>query len=71
MDYRLKVDEWQNLTPAERVRRCRLMAEEVQALATAASSDMRHHYMKVAEQLLQLAIAIAREAARTSDAERS
>ena len=65
VEYRFKVDEWQNMTPAERTRRCRLMAEEARALATGASGDLRRRYLGIAEEWLQLAIEIEYVAAQT------
>jgi hypothetical protein len=51
-------EEWNNLTPAKRARRCRLMAQEARSLATRASPDLRLHYIQIAEEWLQLAIEI-------------
>ena len=64
MEHRF-MDEWKNLTPAQKARSCRRMAEEPRALATGASSDLRLHYIKIAEQWLQLAIEIESVAAQT------
>lgn len=33
VEFRFKADEWEGLTPAARVRRCRLLAGEAQTLA--------------------------------------
>ena len=55
MEYRFTSDEWKALTPAQRVRRCHLMAEEVQALATGASADLRLSYTCIAEEWMKLA----------------
>jgi hypothetical protein len=65
VDHRFKPDEWENLTPAQRARRCRLMAEDARALASGASSDLRLHYIKIAGQWLQLAIEIENVAIET------
>ena len=41
MEYQFKSDEWKNLSPAQKARRCHLMAEEAEALAEGASPDLR------------------------------
>jgi hypothetical protein len=62
MESLFKAEEWNRLTPAERVQRCRLMAAETRALATVASSDLRLHYSNLTEEWLQLAQEIERAA---------
>ena len=58
MDYRFKADEWKNLTPAQRARRCRLMAEEAQALAKGAPPTVAEAYLRIAGEWLTLATEI-------------
>jgi hypothetical protein len=60
VEYRFKAEEWKNLTPQQRARRCRLMAEEAQALAKGASPKLRLSYAKIAEDWLKLADDIER-----------
>src|SRR5688572_19525254 len=55
MEHRFKSDEWKTLTPEQRVRRCHLMAEQAQALATGASADLRLSYTCIAEEWMKLA----------------
>jgi hypothetical protein len=60
LEYRFKADEWNALTPAERVRRCLLWAVEAQELAdrappklAAAYQDIADHWAKLAEEIEQ------------------
>jgi hypothetical protein len=62
MDYRFKADEWKDLTPGERARRCRFMAREAQALANAASPDLARAYKKIVDDWQKLADEIERAA---------
>ena len=55
MEHRFKSDEWKNLTSEQRVRRCALMAEEVQALAAGAPEDLSLSYRRIAEEWTKLA----------------
>jgi hypothetical protein len=58
MDYRFKADEWKELTPAQRARRCRLMAEEAQELAKGAPPNIAESYLRIAGEWLTLAMEI-------------
>ena len=58
MDYRFKADEWRDLTPAQRARRCRLMAEEAQELAKGAPTSIAESYLRIAGEWLTLAVEI-------------
>ena len=58
MDYRFKADEWRDLTPAQRARRCRLMAEEAQDLAKGAPPTVAEAYLRIAGEWLALAMEI-------------
>ena len=53
MDHRFNADEWNALTPAERVRRCRLWAADAQEMAKKA-------YQKIADQWATVAREIER-----------
>ena len=56
MDFGFEAEEWSSLTPTERVRRCRLLAGEAQALADSASSpELKKRYQQIADQWAQLA----------------
>jgi len=65
MEYRFRSDEWKTLTPEQRVRRCHVMAEQAQALATGASADLRLSYTCIAEEWMKLAGDIERAAITT------
>ena len=58
MDYRFKADEWRDLTPDQRARRCRLMAEEAQELAKGAPPTIAESYLRIAGEWLTLAMEI-------------
>jgi hypothetical protein len=55
VDYRFKSDEWERLTPAERIYRCRVMAEEARQLSNNASPDFKQVYLDLADQWSKLA----------------
>ena len=62
VEYLFKADDWQKLTPAERARRCSLLAEESRQLAgDGASVDVKETYLELAMLWLQLAGKIHRE----------
>jgi hypothetical protein len=56
---RFKADEWNTLTPRERVRRCPRRAAEAQALADKASPELKQIYQNMADQWATLAREIA------------
>ena len=60
MEYRFKAEEWKDLTPAQRAHRCRLMAEEAQAMAKGAHSEVAASYLRIANDWLKLADDIER-----------
>jgi hypothetical protein len=62
MDRRFAADEWENIGLFERIRRCTILAEEALKLAENASPAMRGGYLKLAEQWLDLAAEMHREA---------
>ena len=55
MEYRFNAEEWSRLKPEERMRRCRLWAEEGQKLAQGAHPKMAAHYLSIAADWLKLA----------------
>ena len=55
MQYRFNAEEWRGLATAERVRRCRLWAEEAQKLAQGAPPKMAANYLSIAADWLKLA----------------
>ena len=61
MQYRFKATEWKDLSDAERVKRCRLMADEAVALAHLTSPDLAGSYLRLAEDWRILAIDIERQ----------
>jgi len=54
VDYRFKAEEWNALTPAERVRRCRLWAVEAQEIADKAPPKLAATYQDIADQWAKL-----------------
>lgn len=62
MEFRFKSEEWKNLTPSQRTRRCHLMAEEARALAEGASPDLKLCYTRIAEDWMSLGDEIERAA---------
>jgi hypothetical protein len=60
MEYRFKADEWDTLTPGERVRRCRLWMAEAQKLADSASPELKQTYQNIADQWATVAREIER-----------
>ena len=58
VDERFKAEDWEKLTPEEKARRCRMMAEQAKALANNASPQLAKTYMAIAEDWLKLAVEI-------------
>lgn len=61
MEYRFKADEWEKLSTVDRVKRCRLMAEQAQALAVKAEPRIAETYLKIATDWLTLASEMERK----------
>jgi hypothetical protein len=62
MEYRFNASEWVNLSPGERIKRCRILAYEASALGrAAASTEMKRMYLQLAEDWQGLAQEIERE----------
>ena len=55
MEFRFKADEWERLPPAERVRRCALLAGEAQTLANHTTAHMKALYLELALQWKMIA----------------
>jgi len=53
-----KSDEWERLTPSERIYRCRVMAEEARQLSNNSSPDFKQAYLDLAHQWSKLASTI-------------
>jgi len=65
VEYRFKADEWASLNTAERIQRCRRMAEEARALAENAPLSLSEAYLSIASDWLQLAAEIERGGERS------
>ena len=61
MELRFTADEWEKLSPPERIRRCRLLADEAEKLAAAAAPALRAAYADLAQQWRTLANEMAQE----------
>lgn len=64
MELRFTADEWEKLLPPERIKRCRLLAEEAEKLAAAAAPGLRPAYADLARQWRTLANEMTQEIAR-------
>ena len=62
MEFRFNADEWQRLTNEERVRRCRLMAQQALTLAEQAPPELREGYLSLSDDWLKLGLEIERTA---------
>ena len=67
MEDRFNAKEWDRLTPAQKVRRCKVMAAEAQTLAESAPPKIREDYLRLATQWLTLAQDIALQAQSSGD----
>ena len=65
MEFRFNAEEWEGLAPAERVKRCRILAHEAQKLAEHSESHMRALYLQLAMQWAMLAEEMERSNAAT------
>jgi hypothetical protein len=61
MESVLKAEEWRQLTTAERIRRCRLLAQEARDHAEGASPILSGFYSDISAQWLKLAVVIDAE----------
>ena len=55
MEIDFEPEEFFDAPPAERIRRCRLMAEEALKLSSTASPEAREDYVNLAKQWVKLA----------------
>lgn len=55
LEFRFNAEEWQGLSNEERVRRCRLMAEEAITLAKGAPPELKEGYLSLSRDWLKLA----------------
>lgn len=60
MDHHLEPDDWAELNPAERVRRCRVMASEAQRFSSGTEGEIRNIYFALSLNWLALANEIER-----------
>ena len=67
MEYRFRAEDWMNLSPENRAKRCRLVAEEAHVLASGAPKHLAASYLRIAEDWTALAIEI--EQAATANAQ--
>ena len=61
MDYRFKAEEWEQLTPAERIRRCRLLAAEAMRMGQLSTRRLKLLYADISAQWTIIADEIERE----------
>ena len=54
MAFPIDIKEWQQLSAAEKVQRCKIWAEEARKLAEDATPDRRDAYLRIAEDWEQL-----------------
>ena len=55
MEFRFNAEEWETLSPAERIRRCRILAHEAETLADHSAEHMKAIYLELAMQWKNLA----------------
>lgn len=55
MDHRFDSDEWDRLTPTQRIDLCRLMADESRKLSARATPELERIYLNLADQWSALA----------------
>ena len=58
----IEANEWNRLDAAERIERCRIMAEEAMDHAASCSPSMKQAYLSIAEEWLELASEITQSA---------
>jgi hypothetical protein len=61
MEIMLKAEEWRKMTTVERIRRCRLLAQEARNDAERASTTLSPFYSDMSAQWLKLAVVIDAE----------
>jgi len=55
VEFRFNADEWEQLAPSERVRRCRTLAEQARQLSMRATPELKRAYLDLALQWSALA----------------
>ena len=65
MEFRFNAEEWQTLSPAERIRRCRILAGEAETLAEHSAEHMKTSYLELAMQCKSLAEEMEQHADKT------
>jgi len=55
VEFRFNADEWEQLAPSERVRRCRTLAEQAHRLSKRATPELKRAYLDLALQWSALA----------------
>jgi len=61
LDYRFEADEWEQLTPAERIRRCRMLAEQALILGRSSTRRLKLLYADISAQWSIIADEIERQ----------
>jgi len=61
LDVRFTAQDWEGMTPSQRIERCTEMADEAMKLAHTASQRLAQAYLQLAEQWLRLANEIGAE----------
>jgi len=61
VELRFTAEEWEKLSPKERIKRCRLLADEAEKLAASAAPSLRTAYTDLARQWRTLADEMAQE----------
>lgn len=61
MELRFKAEEWETLSPQQRIVRCRMLADEAEKLAASAAPTLRAAYTDLARQWRTLANEMAQE----------
>ena len=64
MEYRFNAEEWDALTPENRVRRCRLLAQEALKMADGAKGSMKDALLAIAADWERLGTEIERNCNR-------
>jgi hypothetical protein len=55
VEYRFNADEWTRMTPAQRIARCMILAEEAQKLANASDKKFKSIYLQLVHHWLTIA----------------
>jgi hypothetical protein len=55
MEFQFEADEWNGLSVADRISRCRLMANEARTFANSCPPNLKDEYLSIARQWMDLA----------------